>query len=54
LLYKGFDHFGKCAIPLNGYVAINDATAGFNASTDSIVEVTGLTGTLVLGNFVTA
>jgi Ca2+-binding RTX toxin-like protein len=36
------------------FVAINDATAGFNASTDSIVEVTGLTGTLVLGNFVTA
>ena len=36
------------------FVAINDAIAGFNASTDSIVEVTGLTGTLVLGNFVTA
>jgi Ca2+-binding RTX toxin-like protein len=36
------------------FVAINDATAGFNASTDSIVEVTGLTGTLVIGNFVTA
>ena len=36
------------------FVAINDATAGFNASTDSIVEVTGLTGTLIIGNFVTA
>jgi Ca2+-binding RTX toxin-like protein len=36
------------------FVAINDATAGFNASTDSIVEVTGLTGTLAIGNFVTA
>jgi Ca2+-binding RTX toxin-like protein len=36
------------------FVAINDAIAGFNASTDSIVEVTGLTGTLVIGNFVTA
>jgi uncharacterized repeat protein (TIGR01451 family) len=36
------------------FVAINDAIAGFNASTDSIVEVTGLTGTLAIGNFVTA
>jgi len=36
------------------FVAINDAIAGFNASTDSIVEVTGLTGTLGIGNFVTA
>jgi len=26
LLYKGFDHFGKCAIPLNGYqwIKLND------------------------------
>jgi uncharacterized delta-60 repeat protein len=36
------------------FVAINDAIAGFNVSTDSIVEVTGLTGTLGIGNFVTA
>ncbi|MDV3002970.1 MAG: hypothetical protein N5P05_004625 (plasmid) [Chroococcopsis gigantea SAG 12.99] len=35
------------------FVAINDATAGFSSSTDAIVEVTGLTGTLALANFVT-
>ncbi len=34
------------------FVAINDATAGFNANTDAIIEVTGLTGTLSLSNFV--
>jgi Ca2+-binding RTX toxin-like protein len=36
------------------FVAINDATAGFNATTDAIIEVTGFTGTLVLNNFTTA
>jgi len=35
------------------FVAINDVTAGFNQATDAIIEVTGLTGTLGLGNFVT-
>jgi len=35
------------------FVAINNATAGFNANTDSIIEVTGLTGTLGVSNFVT-
>ncbi len=34
------------------FVALNDATAGFNASTDAIIEVTGLTGTLSINNFV--
>jgi hypothetical protein len=34
------------------FVAINDATAGFNAATDAIIEVTGLTGTLNVNNFV--
>ncbi|MFO5491033.1 MAG: bluetail domain-containing putative surface protein [Cuspidothrix sp.] len=34
------------------FVAINDTTAGFNASTDAIIEVTGLTGTLNVNNFV--
>jgi hypothetical protein len=34
-------------------VAINNATAGFNANTDGIIEVTGLTGTLGVSNFVT-
>ncbi|WP_137906787.1 calcium-binding protein, partial [Dolichospermum planctonicum] len=35
------------------FVAINDATAGFNATTDAIIEVTGLTGTLTVNNFTT-
>ncbi len=35
------------------FVALNDATAGFNASTDAIIEITGLTGTLSLSNFTT-
>jgi hypothetical protein len=35
------------------FVAINDATAGFNANTDAIIEVTGLTGTLGINNFTT-
>ncbi len=33
------------------FVAINDATAGFSATTDAIIEVTGLTGNLGLNNF---
>ena len=39
---------------LRTFVAINDATAGFSAATDAIVEVTGLVGTLALSNFATA
>ena len=35
------------------FVAINDATAGFSATADAIIEVTGLTGTLGLNNFTT-
>jgi hypothetical protein len=34
------------------FVAINDAIAGFNAANDAIIEVTGLTGTLNVNNFV--
>jgi hypothetical protein len=34
------------------FVAINDATAGFNAANDAIIEVTGLTGTLNVNHFV--
>ncbi|MDD1462382.1 sodium:calcium exchanger, partial [Dolichospermum sp. ST_sed2] len=34
-------------------MAINDGTAGFNANNDAIIEVTGLTGTLAIGNFTT-
>jgi hypothetical protein len=36
------------------FVGINNATASFSATTDAIIEVTGLTGTLATGNFVTA
>ncbi|MDB9522255.1 Calx-beta domain-containing protein [Dolichospermum circinale CS-1225] len=36
------------------FVAINDATAGFSATTDAIIEVIGLTGTLGISNFTTA
>jgi hypothetical protein len=35
------------------FVAINDAIAGFNATTDALIEVTSLTGTLNLNHFVT-
>ncbi|WP_413171899.1 glycoside hydrolase family 9 protein [Anabaena azotica] len=35
------------------FVAINNATAGFSAAADAIIEVTGLTGTLGINNFVT-
>ena len=35
------------------FVAINNGTAGFSQTTDAIIEVTGLTGTLGLTNFVT-
>jgi Ca2+-binding RTX toxin-like protein len=41
-------------ISTRSFVAINDATAGFSANTDAIIEVTGLTGTLGLNNFTTA
>ena len=41
-------------INTRSFVAINDATAGFSATTDAIIEVTGLTGTLGLNNFTTA
>jgi Ca2+-binding RTX toxin-like protein len=33
------------------FVAVNDDTAGFNANTDAIIEVTGLRGTLGINNF---
>jgi Ca2+-binding RTX toxin-like protein len=36
------------------FIAINDANAGFNQANDAIIEVTGLTGTLGLTNFVIA
>jgi Ca2+-binding RTX toxin-like protein len=33
------------------FIGINDATAGFNASSDSIIEVTGFTGIFSINNF---
>jgi Ca2+-binding RTX toxin-like protein len=33
------------------FIAINNSTAGFSATADAIVELTGLTGTIGLGNF---
>jgi hypothetical protein len=36
------------------FVAINDTNPGFNADTDAIVELTTLTGTLSISNFVTS
>ncbi|MBE9220078.1 beta strand repeat-containing protein [Dolichospermum flos-aquae] len=35
------------------YVAINDSTAGFSATSDAIVEITGYKGTLSTSSFVT-
>ncbi|MBD1215586.1 MAG: hypothetical protein H9534_23315 [Dolichospermum circinale Clear-D4] len=35
------------------YVAINDSTAGFSATNDAIVEITGYKGTLSTSSFVT-
>ena len=35
------------------YVAINDSTAGFNADSDAIVDITGYKGTLSTSSFVT-
>ncbi|MDB9485369.1 S8 family serine peptidase [Dolichospermum circinale CS-537/01] len=35
------------------FVAINNATAGFSATADAIIEVTGLTGILGISNFTT-
>ncbi|AVH64574.1 bluetail domain-containing putative surface protein [Nostoc sp. 'Peltigera membranacea cyanobiont' N6] len=34
------------------YLVINDATVGFQAGSDAIIEVTGLTGTLKASNFI--
>ncbi|WP_413171074.1 Calx-beta domain-containing protein [Anabaena azotica] len=33
------------------FVAINDSIAGFNAATDAIIEITGLTGAMNINNF---
>lgn len=33
------------------YLAINDVSAGFSASTDAIINITGFSGTLTTANF---
>jgi len=47
------DYAVKFTFGSRTFVAINDATAGFGATTDAIIEVTGFTGTLGLNNFTT-
>jgi Ca2+-binding RTX toxin-like protein len=49
----GSNFAAKLSFGQRTFVAINDATAGFNAATDGIIEVTGLTGTLNIANFTT-
>ncbi|MFM7405311.1 MAG: bluetail domain-containing putative surface protein, partial [Cuspidothrix sp.] len=49
----GSNFAAKFSFGQRTFVAINDATAGFNAATDGIIEVTGLTGTLNTANFTT-
>ena len=34
------------------FLVINDGTVGFNATTDALIALTGLTGTIAVGNFV--
>jgi Ca2+-binding RTX toxin-like protein len=36
------------------YVAINDGTAGFDGTTDAIINITGFSGTIGVGNFVSS
>jgi hypothetical protein len=43
---------GQFSFGTRTFVAINDDTAAFDATTDAIIEVTGLTGTLTTANFV--
>ncbi len=49
----GINSAAQFTFGIRNFVAINDATAGFSQTTDAIVEITGLTGTLGLTNFVT-
>ena len=49
----GADFAAQFSFGQRTFVAINDNTAGFNAATDGIIEVTGLTGILNVTNFTT-
>ncbi|MCE2698144.1 MAG: bluetail domain-containing putative surface protein [Nostocales cyanobacterium LE14-WE4] len=48
----GSDYAAQFSFGQRTFVAINDAIVGFNAANDAIIEVTGLTGTLNVNNFV--
>ena len=49
----GANFAAQFTIGTRTFIAINDANAGFSQTTDAIIEITGLTGTLGLTNFVT-
>ncbi|MEY2910837.1 MAG: hypothetical protein RLZZ184_146 [Cyanobacteriota bacterium] len=49
----GADAAALFTIGSKSYVAINDSTAGFSATSDAIVEITGYKGTLSTSSFVT-
>ncbi|MDB9492846.1 hypothetical protein PN478_20305, partial [Dolichospermum circinale CS-534/05] len=49
----GADAAALFTIGSKSYVAINDSTAGFSATNDAIVEITGYKGTLSTSSFVT-
>ena len=49
----GADAAALFTIGSKSYVAINDSTAGFSATNDAIVEITGYKGTLSINSFVT-
>ena len=48
----GANSVAQFSFGTRSFVAINNATAGFSQNTDAIIEITGLTGTLGLTNFV--
>ncbi|MFM6202820.1 MAG: bluetail domain-containing putative surface protein [Dolichospermum sp.] len=50
----GADAAALFTIGSKSYVAINDGTAGFDALSDAIVDITGYKGTLSSSSFVTA
>lgn len=50
----GINAAAKFTFGTRSFVAINNATAGFSQTIDAIIEITGLTGTLGVSNFVIA
>ena len=47
----GVNSAAQFSFGTRSFVAINDGIAGFSQTTDSIIEITGLTGTLTTTNF---